>query len=231
MTFSIAIIFGLAIFAFGNNRALGGIENETGRSQVPAIKLGEDLSKFEAEINKFNIILNNLKEGNKRKWQGFISFNLLEDNLKEFRATKTKISLLKRTHRTYQDSINGVYDKFIKDHAKEIKQRKKAELLKGTRNLYSKRFLRDCLVISIINIKTHKELEDRTAYATELTGILKNNVDMKAIIALGKNILAIDSGNVPAIRNHLATLKGLSQQVAKMQNEFEGTLQELLDKK
>lgn len=208
---------------------LCGVENEIG--VVSAVKLGEDLNKFETEINNFKEILSNLKEGDKRKWQGFISLNLLEDNLKEFQATKNKIFQLKRTHKTYQDFINQVYEKFTKDHANEIKRRKKVELLKGTRNLYSKRFLRDCLVISIICIKTHKELEDRTAYASELTKILKNNEDMKAIVGLGKNILAIDSGNVPVIRNHLVTLKGLSQQVAKMQNEFEGTLQELLDKK
>lgn len=190
----------------------------------------EDLKNFEFAINNFENNLKNLNEGDKRKWEAFISLKLLQDNLNEFKSIKIQISQLNHAHKDYQDAIVQIFGKFIRDHEDEIKERKKSDVLKSSLNSYLKHFQKDFTLKAMMNVKVHKELECRTVYATKLGNILKDNTDLKATVKLGKNVLVIESGNVPEIRMLLTGLKKQSKQATTAQKDFEGKLKQLLDK-
>lgn len=189
----------------------------------------DDIKKFETDIQNLESVLNNLSESDKRKWEGFISLNLLQDNLKEFRKTKTQIAQLNRAYKAYLDAIVQIYAKFTNDNANEIKARNKSEALSKALNWNMRRFQRDVTTKAMMNVKIHKELESRREYAVKLAENLKSNLNLKTIAGLGKNALGIENGLVPEIEKILIGLRENSKQATQAQNDFANNLKIILN--
>ncbi|XP_031623649.1 uncharacterized protein LOC116340985 [Contarinia nasturtii] len=215
-------------FALVNNLAHGS-ENDKEENKFVVRSLVDDIKKFETDIKSVETILNSLSEGDKRKWQGFISLNLLQENLKEFQTTRTQIAQLNRSYKAYFDAIVQIFIKFKNDNANEIKKRNKADALQKLLNWNMKRFQRDMTTKAMMNVKVHKELESRRNYAAKLAESLKSNFSMKAIAGLGKNDLVIENGLVPQIRNILIGLKENAKKAVQAQNDFAEHLKRILN--
>lgn len=184
-----------------------------------------DLKKFQAEINNFENALKKLKENDKRRWEGFISLKKLQKNLAKFKLANNQFAPLIKNHSAYQQAIDQIFSKFIRNNANEIKNLNKTKDLDNAKKQYSGLYAKD---YNLITLNVHKELESRTAYAAKLTKTIQSNADLKAIVKAGKTVLALDKGIVPAISESLINLKELLKQMIRVQQVFGDKLKQNL---
>lgn len=193
------------------------------------VRLENDLKKFDAAIRSFQVAVGKLKSNDKRAWEVAFNAELLQENLETFKTSIKQIVQLKKVHKSYQDAVVQIYTKFMQDHDKEIKQKKKSDVLQqAVDSLYLERFSEEDNQLFQLEIKAYKEFEIRIEYTNKLTKSLQANENLKAVAAEGKKVLSLSSENILEIKEQLKRLSKLSQQTSEIKNFVTDNLKQLL---
>lgn len=142
----------------------------------------EDLTKFETLFNTVKVIVNNLKNGDKRKSGALSTLTVFDENLKKYQTAVPQILQAKDSN---QRLINEIYINFINDNENKIKLKKRDESLEKTYLNYLVGVQNDSTKAQQLEFNAHEDLQCRIKYMTELKKTLESDVPLNKLARSG----------------------------------------------